>query len=93
MRDTSAFCKPNIDEEESLQDKLDKIKNIFNEEEKTPKPADKPAITPRNQPALAVPDQFSVMRPRTNDKAKELEELTKLIQAATGSVGMVVETS
>ena len=86
MKETSAFPKV----EEELQGKLDKIKGIFNEEKTKEEP--QPIITPRNHTSN-VPDQFSVMRPRTMDKQQEILELTKLIQAATGSVGQVVETS
>ena len=88
MKETSAFPKV----EEELQGKLDKIKGIFNEEQTNIKEEPQPIITPRNH-SSNVPDQFSVMRPRTMDKQQELLELTKLIQAATGSVGQVVETS
>jgi len=43
--------------------------------------------------------QVEAARPQTNasnsnpNKAKELEELARLIQAATGSINMAVETS
>jgi hypothetical protein len=42
MKETSGFCKP----EESLDSKLSKIKNIFND--------DKSIVTPRNN----IPDQY-----------------------------------
>ena len=83
-----------------MKEKLSKVKDIFLEKEDTSNAAE--SARPRgniektpNKGQLYVSDlDKSSARPNTNvSKAKELEELAKLIQAATGTINNVVESS
>lgn len=55
----------------------------------------KPNNTPVKDRMQAGPQNTGQARPLTNvsDKHRELQELAKLIQAATGSVGLALESS